>query len=114
MRSFLLYILLMLSVPATAQDTSVFKYPISMDEVVISAKRGGWDVAGFIKRVQDDTTFYKAFKSMRVTPYVATNDVRVYNKKGKISLLRYKNKSLINKVNPRDSTLNLFIKKVIL
>lgn len=89
MRSFLLYILLLVSVSAAAQDTSVFKYPISMDEVVISAKREGWDVAGFIKRVQNDTTFYKAFKSMRVTSYAATNDVRVYNKKGKVSASLY-------------------------
>ncbi len=60
-----------------------------MDEVVVSAARGGWDVQGFIRRVQNDTTFYKAFKSMRVMSYVATNDIRIYNKKGKINASLY-------------------------
>lgn len=54
-----------------------------MDAVVISAKRSGWDVDGFIKRVQNDTTFYKAFRSMRIVPYTATNDIKVLNKRGK-------------------------------
>lgn len=84
-----LYILLLTYGAAQAQDTSIFKYPIQMDEVVISAARGGWDVQGFIRRVQNDTTFYKAFKSMRVTSYNATNDIRVYNKKGKVNASLY-------------------------
>lgn len=74
---------------AYGQDTSVFKYPIAMDEVVVSAKREGWDVQGFIKRVQNDTTFYKAFKTMRVTTYNATNDIRVYDKRGKVAASLY-------------------------
>lgn len=74
---------------AYGQDTSVFRYPIAMDEVVVSAKREGWDVQGFIKRVQNDTTFYKAFKSMRVTTYNATNDIRVYDKRGKVTASLY-------------------------
>lgn len=89
MRRWWLYILLLACNTAAAQDTSIFKYPIQMDEVVISATRGGWDVQGFIRRVQNDTTFYKAFKSMRVTSYTATNDIRVYNKKGKINASLY-------------------------
>jgi hypothetical protein len=82
---FSILILLVLATNVHGQDTSIFKYPITMDEVVIAAKREGWDVAGFIKRVQNDTTFYKAFKSMRVMSYTANNDIRVYNKKGKIA-----------------------------
>lgn len=78
-------IILLFTVKTSAQDTSIFEYPIQMDEVVISAQRGGWDVQGFIKRVQDDTTFYKAFKSMRVVSYTADNDIKVYNRKGKVT-----------------------------
>lgn len=89
MRRVVLYILMVAGFAAQAQDTSIFKYPIHMDEVVVSAARGGWDVQGFIRRVQNDTTFYKAFKSMRVTSYVATNDVRVYSKKGKVTASLY-------------------------
>ncbi len=89
MRNVILYILLLTVTTVRAQDTSIFKYPIQMDEVVISAARGGWDVQGFIRRVQNDTTFYKAFKSMRVTSYVATNDIRIHNKKGKVNASLY-------------------------
>ncbi len=85
MRSLLAIILLITTVTVQAQDTSIFKYPIAMDEVVISAAREGWDVQGFIKRVQNDTTFYKAFKSMRIMSYNATNDIRVYNKREKVT-----------------------------
>lgn len=69
---------------AQVEDTSVFQYPIEMDAVVISAAKGGWDVQAFIKRIQKDTTFYKAFKSIRIIPFTAENDIEVYNKKGKI------------------------------
>lgn len=89
MRKFFLLVMLLTGISASAQDTSIFKYPIQMDEVVISASRKGWDVAGFIKRVEEDTTFYKAFKSMRVVSYHATNDIRVYNKHGKIEASLY-------------------------
>jgi hypothetical protein len=58
---------------------SVFNTPVTMDAVVIKAARAGWDVQAFIKRVQTDTTFFKAFKSMRVVPYTAINNIRVYN-----------------------------------
>lgn len=60
-----------------------------MDAVVISAKRSGWDVDGFIKRVQNDTTFYKAFRSMRMVPYTATNNIKVLNKRGKVDASYY-------------------------
>lgn len=84
-----LAICLLVSVSAAAQDTSIFKYPIQMDEVVISAANDGWDVKGFIERVQNDTTFYKAFKSMRVTSYNATNDIKVYNRRGRVRASLY-------------------------
>ncbi|MCB0696115.1 MAG: hypothetical protein KDC07_02040 [Chitinophagaceae bacterium] len=89
MNKWLIYILLLGSLSAKAQDTSIFKYPITMDEVVISATREGWDLQGFIKRVQNDTTFYKAFKSMRIMSYNATNDIRVYNERGKVTASLY-------------------------
>ncbi|HYD22944.1 MAG TPA: hypothetical protein VEB40_15785 [Flavipsychrobacter sp.] len=53
-----------------------------MDEVVIRDK--GFDVQSFIRRVRTDTTFYKAFRSLRVTTYSAINDIKVYDKKGKV------------------------------
>lgn len=65
-------------------DTSVFKYPIQMDTFVVSAARSGWDVGAFIRRVQNDTTFYKAFRSMHLVPFKATNDIKVLDNNGKV------------------------------
>lgn len=69
---------------AQRYDSSIFSFPVQMDEVVINAARGGWDVAGFIRRVKTDTTFYKAFRSLHLVPYTSTNDIRVYDKKGNV------------------------------
>jgi hypothetical protein len=68
---------------AQQYDTaSIFNFPIELDSVVISS---GFDVKAFIRRVQTDTTFYKAFKSLHFVPYSAVNDIKVYDKDGKIS-----------------------------
>jgi hypothetical protein len=87
----LVTILLFISQLAYAQvkDTSIFSQPIKMDEVVVSAVRKGWDVQGFIRRVKNDTTFYKAFRSLHIVSYNAVNDIRVYDKKGKVQASLY-------------------------
>jgi hypothetical protein len=79
-------ILLCPYVAANAQhkDSSIFQLPVAMDEVVVKAARGGWDVQGFISRVQRDTTFFKAFRTSRIVPYSAVNDIKVLNDKGKV------------------------------
>jgi hypothetical protein len=52
---------------------------IELSEVVI---RSDINVADFIRRVQDDTTFYKAFKNLRILSYSSINDIRMVDKKG--------------------------------
>jgi hypothetical protein len=81
----LLFIFFSLNAQAQFEDTSVFKYPIQMDSVVVKATRGGWDLAGFIRRVRTDTTFFKSFKTLRVKSFTAINDIRVYDGKGKVT-----------------------------
>lgn len=87
LRIYLILILFFTSLAAQGQfhDTSVFQYPIQMDDVVIKATRSGWDLAGFIRRIQTDTTFYKSFKSLRVKSFTALNDIRIYDSKGKVT-----------------------------
>ncbi|PSL29890.1 hypothetical protein [Chitinophaga ginsengisoli] len=64
-----------------AQDTARYKgMTINLDEVTVEAKRIGFDVNSFIKRVEDDTTFYRAFKNLRLLGYTADNDIRIYDK----------------------------------
>ena len=62
-----------------------------MDEVVVRASESGWDIGAFIQRVKNDTTFYKAFKSLRVIPYSAINDIKILNKKGEVIATRLLN-----------------------
>jgi hypothetical protein len=64
-----------------AQDTSVNvqgRY-IQLSEVVV---RSDINVANFIRRVQEDTTFYKAFKNLRILSYSSINDIRMVDKHG--------------------------------
>lgn len=54
---------------------------ITLSEIVINSKL---DVSSFIKRVKDDTTFYKAFRNLRIIGYTALNDIRMLDKDGGI------------------------------
>lgn len=63
------------------KDTSIFSLPIQMDEFVFHASQEGWDIAAFIKRVKEDTTFYKAFRSLHITKFTAENDIKIFGKK---------------------------------
>jgi hypothetical protein len=54
---------------------------ITLSEIVINNKL---NVPSFINRVKNDTTFYKAFRSLRIVGYTALNDIRMVDKKGDI------------------------------
>lgn len=73
---------LLLHCLALAQDStiSVAQKSITLKEVVV---RSNLNVPAFIKRIQDDTTFYKAFRNLRVLGYTSLNDIRMMDKKGK-------------------------------
>jgi hypothetical protein len=53
---------------------------ISLSEVVV---RTDINVAKFIERVKNDTTFYKAFRNLHVLGFTSLNDIRIVDKKGK-------------------------------
>jgi len=89
--NFLYNILLLFFLPALSSaqhyDTvSVFKLPVQLDYIII---KSGFDIDAFIHRVQTDTTFYKAFKSMDIVPYTAVNDIKAYDNEGKIKASLY-------------------------
>jgi len=52
---------------------------ISLSEVVV---RSDVNIPKFIERVKNDTTFYKAFRNLRVLGFTSLNDIRITNKKG--------------------------------
>jgi hypothetical protein len=66
-----------------SQDSSltISKKIITLKEVVV---RNKLNIAGFIDRVQKDTSFYKAFKNLRVLGYTALNDIRMMDKMGAV------------------------------
>jgi hypothetical protein len=62
------------------EDTSlsVGKKVITLSEVVVAK---GLDVPHFIERVKDDSSFYKAFRNLRILGFTSINDVRILDKK---------------------------------
>jgi hypothetical protein len=53
---------------------------ISLSEVVV---RTDINIPKFVERVKNDTTFYKAFRNLRVLGFTSLNDIRIVDKKGK-------------------------------
>jgi hypothetical protein len=53
---------------------------ISLSEVIV---RTDINIPKFIDRVKNDTTFYKAFKNLRVLGFTSLNDVRIIDRNGR-------------------------------
>jgi hypothetical protein len=50
---------------------------MSLSEVVM---RSDLNIPAFIKRVKEDTTFYKVFRNLHVPGFTSLNDIRIVNK----------------------------------
>ncbi|HNK28316.1 MAG TPA: hypothetical protein PKG65_05300 [Ferruginibacter sp.] len=87
----------LLTVPTLAQqktDTTirVEQKTITLSEVVINNKL---NVPAFIQRIKNDTSFYKAFRNLRVLGFTAINDIRMNDSDGKLKAgLRSKTRQL--------------------
>jgi len=96
-RFFTLFLLLFASsfLFAQTQKDSIVKVNenyITLSEIVVNSKL---DVSSFIKRVKDDTTFYKAFRNLHIVGYTALNDIKMFDKKGDVeATLRSKTKQI--------------------
>lgn len=66
-----------------AQDSTVElgHNVITLKEVVV---RNNMNIPAFMQRVMEDTSFYKAFRNLRVIGYTALNDIRMLDKKGRV------------------------------
>lgn len=91
----------------SAQQDSSFnigKKIITLKEVVV---RNKLNVAGFIERVKNDTTFYKAFKNLKILGYTALNDIRMRDKNEKqIASLESKTMQLVKNGCRRTEIIN--------
>lgn len=95
--------------PCTAQQyDSVSVRHIELDSFVV---KSGFDINAFIKRVQNDTTFYKAFKSMHLVPFNATNSFAAYDKKDNVIASMHTDAQ--QRINARHCRTNTFANQVV-
>lgn len=66
---------------ADSLDNERLAKMINLTEVVV---RTDINVPKFMDRVKKDTTFYKAFRNLRVLGFSSLNDIRIMDKKGKL------------------------------
>lgn len=86
--------ILLLALRATAQDTTLLigNQQTTLPEVFV---RNHFDYQKLLKQIQDDTTFYKAFKNLRILNYTSLNHIQMVNKKGLVQAsLQSKTKQL--------------------
>lgn len=76
-----LLLLLLFYMPSLAQDSTVLvgKNNITLSEVVVNSKL---NVATFIAKIQNDSSFYKAFRNLHILQFSAINDIRMNNSDG--------------------------------
>ncbi|HUQ97063.1 MAG TPA: hypothetical protein VM010_05320 [Chitinophagaceae bacterium] len=82
---FQILLLLFASFYATAQqdsaDVEAVRRMVNLSEVVV---RSDLNVPKFLQRIKTDTTFYKAFRNLRILRFTALNDIRMLNKRGAV------------------------------
>ena len=66
---------------AQTSDAQKIYQGLVLDEVMIKEVRKGFDVNLFIQKIKNDTTFYKAFKSLRLLTFNMYNDIQIFDKK---------------------------------
>jgi hypothetical protein len=97
MRYLTVLILVMFAVRVSAQDTTVIidEKRFTLSEVVV---RNNFDYKTLLSQIREDTTFYKAFRNLRILGFTSYNDIRMVDKKGgtKASLF---SKTRQNRVN---------------
>lgn len=79
----LLIAFLLISAVTTAQDTSIIidNKKINLPEVVV---RNHFDYKKVLQQIKDDTTFYKAFRNLRILNYSSFNDIKMMDKSGAV------------------------------
>lgn len=83
-----LFIFLLAFSAAQAQDSTdveAVQRMVQLSEVVV---RSNLNVTTFLQRIKTDTTFYKAFRNLRVLGFTSLNDIRMLDKRGKTAVLQ--------------------------
>jgi hypothetical protein len=84
MRLFFFIGSILLTISALAQDTSdveAVRRTVNLSEVIV---RSDLNVPKFLQRIKNDTSYYKAFKNLRVLQYTSLNAIHMRDKKGAV------------------------------
>lgn len=81
MKQLFLVLLMFWSLNIAAQDTSVV-YKNTTYQLTDVVVRNSFNIADFIDYVKNDSTFYKAFRNLRVLGFTSFNDIKMTDKKG--------------------------------
>ena len=66
---------------STDTTIQVGGYYITLSPVIVDTKL---NVGSLIQKIRSDSSFYKAFKNLRIIGYTAINDIRMLDKKQKV------------------------------
>ena len=94
------YVVLLLLLPASViaqqkdsfivegKDTTVIidKGTFTLKEVIV---RNHLDYESLLRRIQNDTTFYKAFRNLHIVEFTSLNNIRMFDKKGNVQASYY-------------------------
>lgn len=99
---FIPFLLLFFCSLADAQDQLdtmfVGKKVITLSDVVIDRNL---NVPGFINKIKNDSSYYKAFKNLHIIGFTAMNDIRLLDKKGGLDASLFSKTKQIRKNNCR-------------
>ncbi|MES2004461.1 MAG: hypothetical protein V4450_08060 [Bacteroidota bacterium] len=80
---YFLFCVLLVSTRSFSQDTTVIidEHRFTLTEVVV---RNNFDYKTLLAQIKDDTTFYKAFRNLRILGFSSYNDIKMLDKKGAV------------------------------
>lgn len=84
----IIFFLLLTTSLLKAQDTTIVSEnrTVTLPEVFV---RSDLDYNSILQRIQNDTTFYKAFRNLHVVQFSAYNNIRMLDKKGNVKATYY-------------------------
>lgn len=76
------YLLLLYTGMGYGQDTIITgKKMITLSNVVVDNKL---NIPAFIEKIKNDSSYYKAFRTLRIIEFTSLNDIRMLDKKGRL------------------------------
>jgi len=92
-----IFLFVLISVKTFSQDTTVIidEKRFTLSEVIV---RNNLDYRFLLEQIKEDTTFYKAFRNLRILSYSSYNDIKMLDKQGGVKASLY-SKTRQNRIN---------------